>query len=203
MGFDEDAKQWDNAMRINRAKQVADRIYSEIDSTREYSAMEFGCGTGLVSFNLQDKLKKITLIDSSMGMIEELNKKINKYEVKNMVAIKVDITEENSLDMKYDLIYNSMVLHHIPDTRAIIKDFYKLLNGEGLLCIVDLDKEDGRFHKKYPDFGGHNGFEQEELKKLMLEAGFKDVKSESFYFDEKVVDDERIAYSLFIIKGRK
>lgn len=203
MGFDEDAKQWDNAMRINRAKQVADRIYSEIDSTREYSAMEFGCGTGLVSFNLQDKLKKITLIDSSMGMIEELNKKINKYEVKNMVAIKVDITEENSLEMKYDLIYNSMVLHHIPDTRAIIKDFYKLLNDEGLLCIVDLDKEDGRFHKKYTDFDGHNGFEQEELKKLMLEAGFKDVKSESFYFDEKVVDDERIAYSLFIIKGRK
>jgi hypothetical protein len=35
----------------------------------------------------------------------------------------------------------------------------------------------------------------------MRAVGFKDVKSESFYFDEKAVGDERIAYSLFIIKG--
>ena len=79
MSFDDYAKTWDTDKRINRAKKVANEIRNSIDSEINYSAMEFGCGTGLVSFNLYDKFKKITLIDSSKGMIDILNSKINKY----------------------------------------------------------------------------------------------------------------------------
>lgn len=203
MSFDDDAKNWDNETRIDRARIVAKEIENSICTSTNYSAMEFGCGTGLVSFNLYDKFKTITLIDSSKGMIDILNTKIEHYKVKNMTACYLDLSSGNIPDMNFDVIYNSMVLHHIHDTEDIINTFYKLLNDDGCLCIVDLDKEDGSFHKDYPDFDGHNGFDQKDLKDILIDAGFKNVESHSFYYNDKMIEGKKIPYSLFILTGRK
>lgn len=105
--------------------------------------------------------------------------------------------------MTYDVIYNSMVLHHIHDTKAIIENFYHLLNKDGYLCIVDLDEEDGSFHKEYPEFDGHNGFNQNDLKYILISAGFKDIEANIFLSDEKIIDGKKIKYSFFMMKARK
>ena len=203
MNFDDYAQTWDTEKRIDRAKVIAKEISDSLGIDRAYSAMEFGCGTGLVSFNLCDRFENITLIDSSKGMIDILNSKIEKYEVNNMNASQKDLLKGDSLNMTFDVIYSSMVLHHIPDTLAIIKKFYELLNTDGYLCIVDLDEEDGSFHKDFSDFDGHNGFNQEELKSLLASAGFNDIESSVFYYDEKMIEDEKVKYSLFLMKARK
>ncbi|HZK53385.1 MAG TPA: class I SAM-dependent methyltransferase, partial [Desulfosporosinus sp.] len=181
MNFEDYAKTWDTDQRIGRAKIIADEISRSIGICEDKSAMEFGCGTGLVSFNLFDKFKSIALIDSSRAMIDILKSKINRYEVSNVVPYHLDIiNDKNSFDMTYDVIYNSMVLHHIQDTKAIIENFHRLLNKYGYLCIVDLDEEDGSFHKEYPEFDGHNGFNQKDLKHILMSAGFKDIESNTF-----------------------
>lgn len=203
MSFDETAKTWDTEIRINRAKKIADEISKEINIDKNYSAMEFGCGTALLSFNLYDKFKEITLIDTSQGMIDVVKSKIKKYKVNNMFTNNADISNENSLNRKFDVIYNSLVLHEIHNTEAIIKNFYELLNKDGHLCIVDLDEEDGSFHKNYPDFHGHNGFNQDKLKCVLSSAGFMNIESNTFYHDVKVIGDEKIKYSLFLMKARK
>ncbi|GAA0076671.1 class I SAM-dependent methyltransferase [Clostridium sp. CTA-5] len=203
MSFDNEAKFWDTERRINRAKVIANEINNSINIDKNFSAMEFGCGTGLISFNLYNKFKEITLIDSSRGMIDILDSKINKYKVNNMIARHLDIFDENSLDMKFDVIYSSMALHHICNTEKIIKRFYELLNESGYLCIVDLDKDDGSFHKGYPNFDGHNGFNQEELKSVFSSAGFNDIKSSTFFNGIKVIDGEKNKYSLFLMKAKK
>lgn len=203
LNFDNYAKKWDTDKRINRAKIIANEISKSIKIDEDYSAMEFGCGTGLVSFNLYNKLKKITLIDSSKGMIDILNSKINEYKVNNMITKHIDIFNENAVDEKFDIIYNSMVLHHIHNTEAIINKFYELLNFGGYLCIVDLDEEDGRFHNNHPDFDGHNGFNQEKLKSTLISAGFNDIETKTFFYDKRMIDGESIEYSLFLSKARK
>lgn len=201
MNFDDYAKTWDTDKKIERARIIANEISNSMGvNGKNYSAMEFGCGTGLVSFNLYDKLRSIALVDSSKGMIDILNSKINKYEVTNMVPYHVDIYG-NSLSMKFDIIYNSMVLHHILDVNEIIKNFYQLLNKDGYLCIVDLDEEDGSFHKKFPDFDGHNGFNQDHLQDILRSAGFKSIESNTFYYDE--IEGEESKYSLFIMTARR
>jgi ubiquinone/menaquinone biosynthesis C-methylase UbiE len=203
VGFDDYAKTWDTDIRIKRAKTIAVAISDSVGSNENRSAMEFGCGTGLVSFNLYDKFKSIALIDSSEGMIDILKSKINKYEITNMVPYHLDICSKNSLDMKFDIIYNSMVLHHITDTEDIIQNFHQLLNKDGYLCIVDLDEEDGSFHKKYPEFDGHNGFNQDDLKSILISCGFKDIESHTFFYDEKIIEDQKVNYSLFLMTARK
>lgn len=203
MSFDNYAKNWDTETRIERAKIVANEIINSIEIDNGYNAMEFGCGTGLVSFNIHDKFKSITLVDSSKGMIDILNSKIENYKVRNMFPYHLDITNEQFLEKRYDVIYSSMVLHHIHDTADIINKFYQLLNENGYLCIVDLDEEDGSFHKKYPEFDGHNGFNQNALNNILIRAGFKDVEANTFYYDEKIIEGKKIEYSLFLIKARK
>ena len=203
MSFDDYAKTWDTDIRINRAKIIADEIKNTLDICKDCSAMEFGCGTGLISFNLFDNFKSITLVDSSKGMIDILNSKIDTYKVNNMFPYLLDITNENSLNMKFDVIYNSMVLHHIQDTNAIIKNFHEMLNNDGYLCIVDLDEEDGSFHLKYPGYDGHNGFNQKELETILYKAGFKEIESKTFYHDYKIIDDKKVNYSLFLMKAKK
>ncbi|GLC30396.1 class I SAM-dependent DNA methyltransferase [Clostridium omnivorum] len=203
MSFDSDAKNWDTDLRINRARVIADEIGKYIDSDKQYSAMEFGCGTGLISFNLHDKFKNITLIDSSQGMIEILNSKISNYKINNMIPYHLDITNSEASNLNFDVIYNSMVLHHIPDTNEIIKDFYKLLNKEGYLFIVDLDEDDGSFHSNYSEYDGHNGFNQEHLKSILSSAGFKDIESSTFYYGEKRIEEKVVNYSLFLMRARK
>lgn len=203
MSFDEYAKNWDTDIRIKRAKVVSSEIIKSIDIKDNSSAMEFGCGTGLISFNIYDRFKSITLIDSSHGMIDIVKDKIAKYEITNMTPYKIDILNEKVQSKSFDVIFSSMVLHHIDDTFKIIRKFYELLNTAGTLCIVDLDKEDGSFHKNEPDFKGHNGFDQEELKNILIKAGFKDVEINTFYEDKKVLDDKEIDYSLFLLKARK
>ena len=78
-----------------------------------------------------------------------------------------------------------------------------MLNVNGVLCIVDLDEEDGRFHKNEEGFNGHNGFNQQWLKEVVEEVGFKNITSRTFYNGIKNIDGEDVQYSLFILSALK
>lgn len=204
MGFNHKAATWDSIERIQRAQKIADAIAKAIPLKKNYLALEFGCGTGLVSFNLIDQLMHITLTDTSEGMIKVLRHKIKAHHVTNMDAVLGDIMKHPGLiSPKLDLIYSSMVLHHIGDTQSTLTNLYQLLNDQGYLCIIDLVEEDGSFHKSEPDFQGHNGFNQHKLCQTLTDLGFHDVSSHVFYQDVKQVGSETIDYSLFIMVGRK
>lgn len=204
MSFDIDSITWDNERRKNRAKLIAEEINKSIQINKQCNALEFGCGTGLVSFCLNDKFEMITLVDTSKGMIDVLNSKIEKYKIKNMKAYQIDINKNHILqENNYDIIYTSMALHHIVDTGTTIKNLYRLLKKNGYLCIIELDEDDGSFHKEEKDFYGHNGFNQNALKSLLLESGFVEVKANTFYNDKKLVGGINVKYSLFLMIGKK
>ena len=204
MNFDIKAIKWDDEKRKKRAEIIAEEINKSIQIKKQYTALEFGCGTGLISFCLRGKFEMITLVDTSKGMIDVLNSKIQSFNINNMKAYQIDINENHTLpDNSYDVIYTSMALHHIMDTETTIKNLYRLLKKDGYLCIVDLDEEDGSFHKEEKDFNGHNGFNQNELKNVLLETGFEEVVTNTFYKNEKLIEEIKVPYSLFIMVGRK
>ena len=202
MNFDDVSNEWDNEKRIERAKVIANKIKTTILEAKNKSAMEFGCGTGLISFNLSDVFENITLIDNSQGMINVVNEKIKRFNSQNINSYCYNLIE-NSLNEKYDIIYNSMALHHIVDIDALLKKFYKMINSNGTLCIVDLNEDDGRFHKNEVGFNGHNGFSQEWMKNILEANGFSNIKSETFYKSTKEINDEELEYSLFIMTADK
>lgn len=203
MNFNDLAENWDTEQRVKRAKIIANEIFKSIEVEKNHCALDFGCGTGLVSFYLCDKFKQITLVDTSKGMIDKLNIKINDSNIQNMKAYLLDINDGCELLGKYDVIYTSMALHHIKDIKKSLEILYKLLNNDSYLCIVDLTEDDGSFHKLEKDFDGHNGFNIDELSKVLKEVGFKNIGAHVFYKDTKNIEDLIVDYSLFLMVGKK
>lgn len=203
MSFEGRAKDLDNDSRIKRSKIVAEKINEIIGNKKYNSIMEYGCATGLISLNLCDKFKKVTLMDYEKEMIKIVKEKLDKSKISNVLPIQIDLMNEAYKGKKFDLIYTSLTLHHIPDTENIIKKFYNLLNENGMLCIIDLDKEDGSFHINQKDFNGHNGFEHSYMENIFESVGFSNIKSYTFYNGEKIYKEKTIPYSLFYTVGYK
>lgn len=203
MSFDDKAQTWDNQDRALRAVAIASELESAIKGETYHKALEFGCGTGLVSFNLQHLIREITLVDSSTEMIRVLKSKIHDSGIRNMTAYALNVMKGDPLPGRYDLIYISMALHHISDTEKILRIFSDSMEPDGLLCIVDLMEEDGSYHKEEKDFAGHNGYNPGDLEKLLEDAGFKGISSKVIYEGVKNSADGDVPYSLFLAQARK
>ena len=200
--FDERAKDWDSdPKKVERARAVADAIRSAILLTADMSALEYGCGTGLLSFALQSDLGQITLADTSQGMLDVLGEKIAASGVTNMRPARLDLSTDPLPAERFDLTYSLMTLHHIEDAKGILKKFHTLLNPLGILCIADLDKEDGTFHTDGTT-DVHKGFERAELQKWVEEAGFADVMFSTAFEIKKKIDDAEKTFPVFLLTAR-
>ena len=180
MSFDNDAKRWDeDPKKIERAKILAKYISNFSKSKKLETALEFGCGTGLLSFFMKNDFSQITLADNSAGMIKVLNKKIELEKV-NHFESKLLTEKEVFENESFDITYSLMTLHHIKDLDGIFLRFNNLLKPGGYLCIADLVKEDGDFHKNGSGVNLHHGFERESLIAKLKESGFS-------YVDYKIL----------------
>ncbi|MDF2557197.1 MAG: class SAM-dependent methyltransferase [Bacillales bacterium] len=201
--FDTLARGWDTENRLERAKAIANKIRSHISDNEKKTGMEYGCGTGLVGLHLTDCFSSLLFMDSSMGMIEQLKHKLSLINIENASTCCCDIMDSVPNQLEFDCIFSSLVLHHIKDIRMVLYRFHSLLNKGGRLFIIDLDEDDGSFHAKYPDFDGHNGFEQKALANVVEKAGFRKIKIDTFYYDSNIVNGEEKPYSLFILEAEK
>jgi hypothetical protein len=135
-------------------------------------------------------------------MLEVIENKCNSLGIKNARVICCDIMKEEFTEC-YDYIFSSMTLHHIIDTEKILSLFYELIVCDGKLLIVDLDVDDGSFHRNHIGFDGHNGFEHKALTEMAKKVGFKNVTIQTFYESTETHDGIEKAYSLFIMKAEK
>ena len=201
--FDAAAKDFDTDWRIDRARIIADKIRTHIAVGCDRSAIEYGCGTGLVGFELINDFKTLLLIDSSPEMIKQAEQKLGRLGSPTASTLRCDFTEGVPETLRADYVFSSLVIHHIKDTMGILRRFYDVLNGSGHLLIVDVDEEDGSFHAKYPDFDGHNGFSHTALVDSALNAGFATATAETFFHDAKTFNGKKNPYSLFILDAVK
>lgn len=202
--FDQKAAAWDeNPMRVKLANDVADTIIREIRPTHDMDALDYGCGTGLVTLRLQPFVKNITGVDSSRGMLEVIEGKLKKQGLSNVHTQFLDFEQGGKVEGKFHLVVSSMTLHHVKEPAVFLKQLYDLLAPEGYLGIADLDKEDGTFHD---DNKGvlHFGFERVHLKGLLEETGFRDLRDVTATTVVKGIGGKvRREFPVFLIIGRK
>ena len=105
---------------------------------------------------------------------------------------------------KYDLVFTSMVLHHVTNIDIILKKFKFIMNTSGYLCIADLSTEDGRFHSHMPHFVGHSGFDKEELTKQLNANNFSVEQFKTVLnIDRTFPDGTAMSYPVFLLVARK
>jgi len=201
--FDQRAKTWDSdPMKVERAGVVADALRAVIPLRPGMTALEYGCGTGLLSFALQADLASITLADTSEGMLAVLSDKIQAARADNMHPVRLDLATDPLPAERFDLVYSLMVMHHIPDTATILQRFHDVLKPGGWLAVVDLDREDGSFHADRAA-QVHHGFERAALQAIAEAAGFSQVCFSTVYEIKKTSAGGTRTYLLFLMTARK
>jgi ubiquinone/menaquinone biosynthesis C-methylase UbiE len=201
--FDERAKDWDSDPdKVQRARMVADAIRKTIPLSTGMKALEYGCGTGLLSFALQSDLGQITLADTSQGMLDVLNEKITSAGVTNMHPVRLDLSSDPLPAEQYDLTYSLMTLHHIHDVKNMLVKFRDLLAPKGYLLVADLDKEDGSFHTDGTT-DVHLGFDRDELQRIVEDTGFRNVSFSIVYEIKKKIGNEEKAFPVFLMTAQK
>ncbi|MCK9412613.1 MAG: methyltransferase domain-containing protein [Prolixibacteraceae bacterium] len=196
--FDNVAREWDkDKMHMERSVAIAATLESMVALSPSMKAMEFGAGTGILSFLLKDKLKEITLIDSSSEMIKVCEEKIAWYKVTHLKTLCIDL-EHADYKQTIDLIYSQMVLHHVIEIEPMLKKFFSLLNSGGTLAIADLYREDGSFHG--PEVKVHWGFDPEDLKRTASAIGFRGIEFKTCF--EMKRESGRI-YPIFLLVAKK
>lgn len=202
--FDAKAAQWDEEpRRIQMARAIADAIAAAVPLDNTMTALEFGCGTGLVTAFLAPRLASITAVDTSAGMLNVLNQKIKTLPLPNASAMNADLTQNNPIRNTFDLIYSSMTFHHIRDYKAMLTLFGTMLNPQGRLAIADLDAEDGSFHG--PDAHiEHKGFDRAEFIAALQSLGLTDfTASTPFSIPRQQPDNTLRHYPVFLITAKK
>ncbi|GET28828.1 class I SAM-dependent methyltransferase [Prolixibacter sp. SD074] len=202
MWFNERARTWDDdPIKTERSKAFAKTIVEQVQPKPEMSALEFGCGTGLLSYQLKDDFGSFVLVDSSEGMIKVLKEKIEQDSLSHFIPLQADLLEAIPDIGPFDAIYTLMALHHIDSLPDILQVFHRLLKPGGKLCIGDLVKEDGSFHGS--GFTGHKGFDKDELSKQLKEQGLEPFHHEIFYELERKRDNGSRKFPLFSLIAQK
>jgi len=200
MDFDVAAKTFDEDFRIERAKAVVARLAEQVRIGRSMSALDFGCGTGLIGFELLPMVGRLTLADPSTGMIEEARKKIVEADADRVETLVLDAGPP-VLPGSYDLIVSLMTLHHIPDAEGMIRILAESLAPGGTLAISDLDGEDGSFHGA--DAEVHRGFERSDVRIWFGRAGLDRIRESIPWVMHKDVGGANKEFPLFLITGRR
>jgi ubiquinone/menaquinone biosynthesis C-methylase UbiE len=201
--FDTVAQDWDrNQVHIKRTKAIAAAIKEMIKPDKKSVALEFGAGTGLLSFALKNNFSHITLMDSSAEMIKATMEKVVYSGNKHLVPLFFDLEKKNYKETKFDVIFSQMALHHVQDIEKIIISFKKLLNKGGKLALADLYTEDGTFHDFL--FEGHRGFDPLFLIALLRKNGFKNTLHKKVFTIKKDIGEATIKqYPVFLITAEK
>lgn len=173
--FDAAALHWDEEpRRVKVAGEVAAAIQEKISFSKEWDALDFGCGTGLVTLQLAPALRSITGIDSSSGMLDRLGAKIQLSGFSNVRTELCDLGKGELPAGRYHLITSAMTLHHIEKIVPLLQSLKTLLLPGGWIALADLETEGGRFHDD-PTGVFHHGFSVEELSDMLEKAGFSSI----------------------------
>lgn len=179
--FEQMAHKYDTDERMVGAKAIAEKIRSELTNTKEKTAMDYGCGTGLVGLELAESFRSMLFVDASPQMIEQVKMKIARLGVRNAKTLVADFAAAPSSGIKADYVVLSQVLLHVKEYRGLLRTLHTMLKEEGHLILVDFDKNENIVSDLV-----HPGFDQTELRGLLKEIGFQRVRSETFYRGERM-----------------
>ena len=179
--------------------------------------LEIGCGTGLLSFLVASRVKRLVAVDAAEGMIEALKSKLGNQKgekIGNVFPvcavlddpdddrIRVGVDGSDGGPRRFDLIISHLVLHHIPSLEDVLKTMYGCLKPGGMIALTDFEdfgSEARRFHQEVKMEGvERHGIKREEMEKLIRETGFRDVSVEEAFRMEKKVE---IAKGAGLVEG--
>ena len=182
--------------RVSNVANIANAIIKNLYLHKGMHLMDFGSGTGLLLERIAPLVRKITAVDVSKSMNNQLDQKRGRLGCE-LDILEVDL-ELDDVERKFDGIISSMTMHHVKDIGLMFEKFHKLLSDDGVIAISDLDSEDGSFHTE--DTGVyHFGFNRDDISTAAKKANFRDVS----IVNASIVKKPHGEYSVFLLTAKK
>jgi ubiquinone/menaquinone biosynthesis C-methylase UbiE/DNA-binding HxlR family transcriptional regulator len=137
---------------------------------------DLGAGEGTVSQLLARRAKKVIAVDNSEKMVEFGSSLARSHGVRNLEYRLGDLEELPVRKGEADVAFFSQSLHHAQHPPRALTEAFRILKPGGRVIILDLLKhhfEEAR--ALYADVW--LGFSEVELRRMLSDAGFKDIST--------------------------
>lgn len=157
-----------------RARKILKGLPKKMDTL-----LDAGCGTGVYSFTLHKRAKKIGGIDISEEKIEYV-RSVNTF--KNIKFFEGDLTELQIKNESFEYILFSDVLEHIKDYDSAFSEIARVLKKKGQLRLtVPYDSPSNR--KDYQKYGHQKpGYSKKEIQELCKKNNLKIIQTEYYSY---------------------
>ena len=201
--FDLKALIWDEDPQwVDMSFSVFASLSKLISLTKDMDLLDFGCGTGLLSYQALPHVRSVLCADTSCRMIDMVEKKIRSVELDNIKGVRIHPDDRSSFPGSFDCIVSSMAFHHIEDIPLVLSRLYPSVKQGGSICIADLDPDSGLFHESsYGIF--HNGFERDVMKSYLEDAGFRNIRIETACTMTKKLSGGDRDFSIFVAAAER
>lgn len=130
---------------------------------------DLGCGTGRTAAALAPFVREVIAVDASAEMLAAARERLQS--VCNVAVREGTLEAVPVADGSVDLALLVLVLHHLGDPAAVLKEARRVLAAGGRLLVVDMQPHDW---EEYRGQMGHVwlGFSEPQLGRLLVGAGF-------------------------------
>ena len=164
---------------------------------REWSVVDAGCGDGFLTEVLADRFEAVASLDHSPERLAEARRRVPSPRVGFHHA------EADALPLEAGsraAVFLSLVLHHVPEIGAVLREARRVLRPGGRLVVADLAPHDEEsVRERMGDL--RLGLDPAELGRLLADAGFVGV--EIHPVRDRVVLDRQRSLDLFLAVARR
>jgi 2-polyprenyl-3-methyl-5-hydroxy-6-metoxy-1,4-benzoquinol methylase len=118
---------------LSRQSEIYYPIFLYLKNQKNLDVLEVGCGYGYTAYGVFKSGQKITAIDISKKAIDFAKKNFGDFYINSSL-------ENFKTDKKFDLIYSTEVIEHVPDPIGFVKKLKKHLKPGGRILITTPNK---------------------------------------------------------------
>lgn len=164
----------------------------------EWTVADVGCGTGYLLPVLSRYFARVIAVEPVEAMRELAQERCAKADCSNVELRAGELSALPMRDGEADLAMAVLVLHHVPDAEAAVRQMRRVLRGGGQVLIVEQAEHDNAaFQERMQD--SRSGFDRQALANLVRMAGFEEVR----VVEPATLERGDGAPEVFVLTGRR
>ena len=135
----EQAYAYANADFSNSNELFLEKLFEFCSITDETEILDVGCGDGEIPIKIYKKTKsKITVLDGSSVMLDELSKKMSANNIDDIRVIQRRYEDTHLKEKSFDILISNSVLHHVKSPKQFWEKSFNLVRQQGQIVLMDL-----------------------------------------------------------------